>query len=358
MAQYVVAGKPIPSDLARQWVVLHPEYGLRTPARRCAKEFKELFSQRYQNQFGDGLVVKPNKTRLKLEYRAASPSLRGELELNVPDLPNPFILKSPLKKLGAIVEECTSSLEPYSRYLGRKDNDPESLVAWSLLPKELMRQSPIAEKVGTCLSDICADGLTLTTVKILYGIFGETVPSPINKKESETIVSLIEGMGFGMAPDVRFHSIKPVPDGSVVIFPNGHGVDFMPSREYRVLSTILRLGSMVSQIDQDLSPKEEETLRSLVLGNRELTSIEKDSLTAFLYWSLRTPQKMVGLKKTLAEVSEAEKSAISQILISVAHADGRIDPRVIKELEKLYTTLGLEKQQVTSDLHRLVHSKS
>lgn len=61
----------------------------------------------------------------------------------------------------------------------------------------------------------------------------------------------------------------------------------------------------------------------------------------------------MDLKKTLVEVSEAEKSAISQILISVAHADGRIDPREIKELKKLYTTLGLEKQQVTSDLHRL-----
>lgn len=353
LAQYVIAGKPIPASVARQWITLHPEYGLRTPARRCAKEFGVLFAQRYEKQFGEGFVVKPNKTRLKLEYRAASPSLHGELDLNVPDLPNPFILKSPLKKLSTLVDGCTAALEPYSRFLGRKDNDPKSLVAWSLLPQELMALSPLADKAHASLSEICAKGYELLSVKTLYGIFEEPVPLAINKKESEIMVSLVEGMGFGMAPDVRFHNIKPVPDGSVVIFPNGHGLDFKPSGEYRVMCPILRLGAMVSQIDQDLSPHEEATLRSLVVDNRELTGIEKDSLTAFVYWSLRTPQKMVGLKKTLAEVSAVEKAAISQILISVAHADGRIDPREIKELEKLYATLGLDRQQVTSDLHKL-----
>lgn len=352
LAQYVVAGNPIPADLARYWMILHPEFGLRTPARRCAKEFESLFEQRYEKMFGDGLIIKPNKTRLKPEYRAASSSL-GRVALNLSELPNPFSLKGPLKKLGDLVEDCTVLLEPYSRFLGRKDSDPESLVALSLLPKELMVHSPVADKAKACLSDICLKGFDLITTKTLYGIFGEPVPPTINKKEAEAIVALVEGMGFGLAPDVRFHNIKPISDGNVVIFPNGHGVDFQPSREYRVMCTILRLGSMVSQIDQDLSPQEEEILLSLIINNRELTGIEKDSLKAFLYWCLRTPQNIAGLKQTLVEVGDVEKSAISQILISVAHADGRIDPREIKELEKLYTTLGLEKQQVTSDLHKL-----
>lgn len=353
LAKYVSAGKPIPSDVALQWIILHPEFGLRTPARRCTKEFKELFSRRYKQQFGEGLIIKPNKTPLRLEYRAASSSIRGDLRLKVPDLPNPFILTAPLKKLSSLVEECTIELEPYSRFLGRKDNDPNSLAALALLPKELMHQSPAAQKAKSQLAQICAGGLGLVPVESLYACFAEKPPLLFGKKESENLAALVEGMGFGIAPDIRFHNIKANLDGKVAIFPNGHGIDFRPSKEYRTLGTILRLGAMVSQIDDDLSPAEEAALQSLVNENRDLTQIERDSLLAFLQWCLNTPQGTAGIKQRLSEVSTAEKSAISHILISVAFADGRIDPKEVKQLEKLYTTLGLNKEQVTSDLHTL-----
>lgn len=353
LAQYVAAGKSIPADVGLQWVILHPEFGLRTPARRCPKEFRNLFVHRYKQQFGDGLLVKPNKTPLKLEYHAASPSVRGDLKLKVPDLPNPFILTGPLKKLSTLAEECTVELEPYSRFLGRKDNDPNSLAALALLPKELMSQAPGAEKVQAHLAQVCAGGPGLISVGALYDSLGEKTPSQLGKKESESLAALVEGMGFGMAPDARFHNIKLNPDGKVVIFQHGHGVDFRSSKEFRTIGTILRLGAMVCQIDQDLSPAEEATLQSLIQDNRELTSIEKNSLLAFLHWCLSTPQGSTGLKQRLAEVSTAEKTAISHILISVAHADGRIDPKEVKQLEKLYTSLGLDKEQVTSDIHVL-----
>lgn len=353
LAKYVSVGKPIPSDVALQWIILHPEFGLRTPARRCTKEFKELFSRRYKQQFGEGLIVKPNKTPLRLEYHAASSSIKRDLKLKVPDLPNPFILTAPLKKLSSLVEECTNDLEPYSRFLGRKDNDPNSLAALALLPKELMHQSPAAQKAKLQLAQVCADGVGLISVESLYACFGENPPLHIGKKESENLATLVEGMGFGIAPDIRFHNIKQNLDGKVAIFPNGHGIDFRPSKEYRTLGTILRLGAMVSQIDDDLSSAEEATLQSLVNQNCNLTQIEKNSLLAFLQWCLNTPQGTAGIKQRLSEVSTSEKTVISHILISVAFADGRIDPKEVKHLEKLYTILGLNKEQVTSDLHTL-----
>lgn len=353
LAQYVATGSPIPAEIALQWVILHPDFGLRTPARRCAKKFKELFFLRYKQRFGDGLLVKQNKKPLKLEYRAASSSLWGELKQIELDLPNPFILTGPLKKLGVLVESCTMELEPYSRFLGKKNNDPNSLVALALLPKELMHQAPVATKAQKYLAQISTNGVGLISLENLYKGFGEKAPLRIGKKESENLAVLVEGMGFGMAPDIRFHNIRPNLDGKVAIFQHGHGVDFQPSREYGTLGTILRLGAMVSQIDGDLSPKEEAILQSLIYDNRDLTQIEKDSLQAFLHWCLNTPQGTAGIKQRLAKVSSTEKTAISHILISVAYADGRIDPREVKQLEKLYSTLGMNKEQVTSDLHTL-----
>jgi hypothetical protein len=67
LAKYVAAGKPIPTNIAIQWLNLHPEFRLRTPARRCSKEFRNLFFRRYKIKYGDGLVIKPNKTRLNID---------------------------------------------------------------------------------------------------------------------------------------------------------------------------------------------------------------------------------------------------------------------------------------------------
>lgn len=354
LAQYVAAGKPIPADAALQWITLHPEFSLRTPARRCVKEFRELFACRYTQKFGNGLLIAPNKTPLKLDYRAASPSIQQGLKLKLPDLPNPFILTGPLKKLHALAEECTNELEPYSRYLGRKGNDPKSLAALALLPKELMSQAPGAGKVKACIGQVCAGGPGLISVEALYASVGEKAPPQLGKKESESLAVLAEGLGVGMSPDMRFHGIKPSLDGKVVLFPHGHGVDFRPSKEFRKVCTILRLAAMVSHIDKDLSLAEEVTLQRLIQDNRELNSREKDSLLAFLHWCINTPQGAAGLKQRLTEMSEAEKIAISHILISVAYADGRIEPKEIKQLERLYTIMGLNKEQVMSDIHSLV----
>jgi tellurite resistance protein len=353
LARYVAGDKPIPAAVALQWYRLNPNAKLRTPARRCAKEFRNLFLGRYANKFGEGLVVKPNKTRLKIEYRAASPSIQREMNLKVPDLPNPFILTGPIKKIGAVVEECTRDLDAYSRYLGRKGSDPKSLVALSLIPKELIGQTSGGKKIKERLSQVCINGVGFLPLETIYKMIGQKMPARLMKKELESLVSFIENMDFGIAPDLRFHNMKPSLDGNVAVFSGGHGVDFRLSKEFRTVCTILRLGSIVSQIDEDLSPAEEATLQSLVKDNPELNKIEKDSLLAFLHWCLRTPQKVAGLKARLSEVSDKAKNAISHILVSVVHADGEVKPEEIKVLEKLYTTLGLNKEQVSGDIHAL-----
>ncbi|MGD9973592.1 MAG: TerB N-terminal domain-containing protein [Desulfatirhabdiaceae bacterium] len=353
LAKHVEAGKAIPADMALQWYRLNPNMSLRTPARRCEKEFKYLFTRRYQKKFGDGITVKPNKTRLKIDYRAASPSIRGDMKLNVPDLPNPFILTEPINKISEIVDECTQELDPYSRFLGRKGSDPKSLTALSLIPKELITQSTGAKSIRDRLARICQSGIGFLPLETLYKTIGQNPPIKLLKKELESLASFIDNMDYGIAPDIRYHSMKPTIDGNVAIFPKGHGMNFRPSKEFQTVATILQLGAMVSQIDKDFTSEEEAALQSLISDDRELTSIEKDSLSAFLHWCIRTPQNAASIKSSLCGVSETEKSAISHILITVAHADGEIKPEEIKQLEKLYTTLGLDKEQVIGDIHAL-----
>ena len=356
LAKAVVSGKPLPPDIALQWLSLNPEFGVRTPARRCPKEFRQLFATRYAQNFGEGLIVKPNKTPLRLEYHGASPSVGRDLKLNVPDLPNPFVLTGPLKKIQVVAEECCSELDAYSRYIGRKDKDPNSISALALLPQELMGQAPGANQVKARFGKACAKGLGLISVETFYKVLNEQPPVTLGKKESENLGALMGGLGYGIAPDVRFHNMKLALDGKVIIFPHGHGADFKPSKEFRTVCTILRLGAMVSQVDEDRSPAERSVMVSLIRDNRELSKIEKYSLLAFMHWCLLTPQGTAGLKKQLSNVTGPIKTAISRILVTVAYADGKIDPREVKQLEKLYTMLGLDKKLVTNDLHVLAAS--
>lgn len=352
LARCVSAKRPLTAAMVLQWIHLHPDFGLRTPARRCAKEFKELFTRRYAEKFGEGIIVPPNKKPLSIAYRAASPSLRG-LQLDFPELPDPFMLTAPLKKVFAVAESCTDELDVYSRYLGRKGSNPTSLAALALLPKDLVPNAPAAEKIRDMLNRIAANGPGLVETTTIYEILGEAQPAQISKKDAGNLASLVEKLGFGLIPDVRYYGTKPDKNAQVAIFPHGHGIDFNPSGEFRLIGTIVRLGALVSQSDGNISPHEESLLKSLIQDNRELTRIEKDSLLAYLHWCLYTQQGAAGLKKKMAELDPPTKALVGRILISTAHADGSIDPNEIKQLEKLYTALGLDRSQVASDLHAM-----
>jgi len=348
LGRLVAEKSPIPGPLAYRWAQIHPDIKLKTVARRCPNEFQEMFLVLYERKYGDGFKVRPNKRKLTLSYQTASPSL-GLLDAEFPDLPDPFLSKGPKNKLSDIIDACTSELDAYSRFMGR-DNDSEGMAALALLPRELFDQRPGTEQLVAQAAAFCREGPGLVPTQTLYAWFGVAPPEKIHKKDAEQLAILIDRMGFGLAPDVRYHHLKPEPDGQVVIFPEGHGRDFRPSQEYHMVGTIIRLGAMVSQIDGHVDDSEHKLLVHMVRDNRELTGIERESLSAFLVWSLRVPQKMTGLKNKLRDSSPVEKTAISQILIRVAHADGRLEREEIKKLEQLYVTLGLDKSHVMADL--------
>lgn len=359
LSSAVRAGDPINSELAHTWVDSHPDFSLRTPARRCESEFKTLFKLRYDAKYGDGIKVKENKTKLVLDYHPASPSMMGYQGVKS-DLPDPSFLKGPVKKLMTLAETCTDELESYSRYLGRKGNSPTSLEAHALLPKDLAEtvSNKAFDKLKFWLTEKLEkeDGLLL--VSQFLEMIGEDELAKINKKEALKIATLAESAGFGIAPDIRFHGEKPELSGSLVVFNKGHGRDFSPSSSFNQIKIFIRLGAMVAVADEHVAVEESETLNSMIFDNRDISNIEKDSLRAYLKWRLRTPPNMLGIKTLLSKIAGREKAAISEMLIGVALADGKVQAQEVVQLEKLYSQLGLDKGLVTTDLHNLKSSNT
>lgn len=359
LATRVSKNEPIPAHVALTWLKNSQEYTLRTPARRCAEQFSSLFQQQYADQFGDGMVVKSNKTRLTLHYYPASASLRG-FSLEQPNLPDPSVLKAPVKKLIAIAEVCTESLAAYSRYLGKKGASADDIEAMLLLPDDLLgvQTHPVLKRFKSWVDEhLAGPSKGLVCLADLWRQIGLEPPERINKKETELLTALAVKAGFGVAPDPRYHHAKPTVDGNIVLFPEGHGPYFEPSQAFNEMSIMLRLGAMVATVDNHVDSAELNTLYKLIDDDTHLSPTEKRSLHAYLHWRLNTPANMTGLKERVGTLGDAEKEVVRHIIVTVALADGRISPDEIKQLEKLYAALGLDKTQVAADVHKLASSK-
>jgi tellurite resistance protein len=358
LATTVSEGTPVPAELALAWIRFYPDYNLKKPARRCDYEFSRMFELRYTKKYGNGIIVKPNKTRLKIEYYPASSSLRG-VSFPQQDLPDPSNLKGPVNKLIALADECTTELEAYSRYLAKPTTSRTDIEAVLLLPDDL---SDLGAELGLgefqkWADDAISTKKGLVDVEEFWTYTKSPLPSKINKKEAELIQNLAQKAGYGIAPDTRYHHAKTSADGKLVLFPEGHGKYFEPSKAYSEVGMALRLGAMVAAIDSHVDQAELNLLTQLIDHSTNLSPTEKQSLYAYLVWRLNTPSNITGLKARLETLGKTEKAAVSRILVGVAMADGKIDPEEIKQLEKLYTLLGLDKALVTGDIHEMSSSK-
>lgn len=353
LAKAVDAGIPVSADLALTWVTHHAEYAMRTPARRCAKEFAVLFKRRYTLKYAEGMVIKPNKTRLRLDYAPASPSLRG-VRLPVTDLPDPSSLKGPVQKIVTLAEVCTEELDAYSRYLGRKDTSENDTAAIMLLPAEIINES--AGKVLSAFRNwadgVIADKAGLAPVADFWEHMGAGIPAKLNKKEVDLMQAFAAKMGYRMAPDPFYHHVKAEVDGVLVLYAAGEGHRVSPTPAFTSAVMMLRLGAIVAMIDNNLDQSERTVLENAIDHNPGFNEEEKRSLHAYLNWQLHTPANMTGMKNRLALLNSAEKAAVGQFIVSVACSDGRIEAAEIKQLEKIYSGLGLDPSTLSGIIHQ------
>lgn len=358
LATTIANGNPVTAPLALEWLKNTFEYSLKTPARRCEEEFSQLFQIKFSDKFGEGISVKPNKTKLRLSYHAASNGVHG-VDLELGDLPDPSILKGPIKKLIPIAEQCTEELNSYSRYLGKADTSRSDIAALMLLPKELANEanSPVIETFKSWANQIISSNDGLTTVKDFWTHTGTPLPKAFNKKENELVANLAAKAEIGIAPDQRFHHAKLKIDDNIVLFSPGHGEFFEPSSAFNQVSLAIRLGAMVATIDGTVDQHEKIALQTLINHDDKLSPSEKNSLNAYLTWRLNAPLNNTGLKARIEKLGVPQVEFLKRFMLSIALADGKIDASEIKQIEKLYTSLGLDKSLVTSDIHAFASSK-
>ncbi|WP_207262968.1 TerB N-terminal domain-containing protein [Desulfovibrio sp. Huiquan2017] len=355
LGRNVAEGKPIPWNLALEWVLRDPETRLRVPAKRCPHEFAFLFKTLYQEKFGEGMVVPPNKKKIRLEYHPASSSLRG-FSSDV-DIPDPSGLKRPLGNLWKLVDQSMSELEAYSRLMGKDPEAAKGIAGIALLPGSIAMKRKSAELDALrqyCNSALAGKDMGTAQVNALIEMWPTKTSGKLTKAEASQTANILGALGIGMEPDPRRGGRTPAAGDEIILFKLPEGTEEAPGTGYHQAIALVHLTGLVAAADGDVSPEERSALNSHLASSLGLSPTETLRLTAFFEWIIARPPSMAGMKAKLAGLSAAQREKVADFLISVAGADGVIHPKEITILEKIYKTMGMEPKDVQTHIHRFL----
>lgn len=344
------ASLPLPTELALSWTLTSPEAYLRTPAQRCTEEFASLFERRYRERFGDGLTL-PRGKQLQVGYRASSPGLQEvEESTTLPDIADSPKLVEPLRDLA---RDCCAELDPYSRLLGRKPTDAKSLKGIALLPTPLLKTytHEELEQLRELLQKASSGEQPWFLEADAFLSCWPDTPSKLPKKEAVSLAQLVEKLGFGIEPDVRFGGNAPAPGGTVVVFPAQEQDSRAPSPAYATAAMLLDLVAAVAAADGTVAAEEERHLEAHVESTIDLYPGERERLRAHVEQVTRSNPSFAGLRKKLEPLTADQKERIGSGLVAVAAADGQISPQEVKLLRKVFGLLGLDPESVYSEAH-------
>ena len=354
LGSIVAAGDPLPPRWALSWLRLHPESSFRTPAMRCEEEFNALFQIRYEQAHGSGMKIRRNKTTLKHSYQPASGSFRSPVSISADDLPDVSKLTRPLQHLRELAESVTDELDSYSRWVGRH-KDRQGLDAIAQLPKALFRDQNTEELRNlNALIEAALAGRDAVAIAVpdLVEDFPASRPDSFSAKEASAFAQLLEGLGYGLTPDVRYSKVNLTKHERAVVF-RLDGEDLEPSDSYQAATVLLQLGAAVSAADGTISAEEEQLLEAHLEESLHLSLADRTRLRAYLQWLLVEPPTLARMKSRMAALTASERSQVARFAITIVGADGVVSSDEVKVLNRVYSLLGLEDDQLHRDIHDL-----
>ncbi len=346
-------GVRLPADWALAWLRSAQDLYLRTPGKRCADEFDKLFLIEYQRHFPKGMKLMDCKGRIQMSYRPASTSFSGQISqtYNLPDITS---LVGPKHRLQDLSNWCSDELDSYSRWLGKNSDKKGDLAAAALLPADLLthhmpqKLNDLKARIDRKLAD---ESFALMSARDVLEAWLPEDGSKQSKRMAVEGVRLLGRMSIGVEPDIRFGGRQLAKGEEVVVFRLLEDDTEVASPQYGIATVLMQLAMMVSAADSEISEEEVTLLKVHATQGLQLTDSEQKRLSAYLQWLLHNPPSGTGTRKRLESVPATQREAIGRFLVSVAWADGHVDPSEVKSLTKIYKMLGLDADLVHQYIH-------
>ncbi|WP_280564552.1 MULTISPECIES: TerB N-terminal domain-containing protein [unclassified Chromohalobacter] len=345
--------QPIPADWAYAWVIQDPQFRLRTAAERCPDEFKALFTRRYRERHGEGIVVKPNKTLITLSYHPASPSISPAPVQT--QLPNITGLKKPTRLLAELVDRSCDELDAFSRFVGKHPSRWDSIEALALLPSSLAGERKTEEvinlearlKARLQAQDVARVPFT----ELAAGINLGSTAKP-TAKSMASLAGFLEQAGIGFEPDYRYTGILPHQDNDYVTFEIQSTSQLPVSPEFSHAATVMRLAGFVLYGQSDtLTELHYDILTDYLDQVSQLSELERQHLQAYFRWELERKSTLAGMRKRVDAMDASQRTQLEQLLVRLASADGVVDTDEIKKLRRTASLLGHDPETLYSRIH-------
>lgn len=352
LGHLISEGVPLTADWMLAWLLAHPETRLRTSARRAFDEFCALFRIRFTEKYPTGLKIAPPKSTIgTLSYRVASGDFTADLAGVFSTWPSVARLTKPVGQAMEIAERCMTELDAYSRFLGRSPEAKDSLQAKLLLPPDLLATA--GGEVASVLDWLRGLEDTVPVERLLANLGVAVDGGKLGKSVAKAAAEALEGLGFGIEPDVRLGGRTPKLGECVVLFPLADGVRAQTElgATYQATALTLDLCAVVAHADDVVTPEEESRLLELADGNLFLSPVERSRLWAHVRWLMAVPPSMSQLQARISGLAEERRHDLAQFVVAVAAADGHVGLEEMKLLERIYKLLGMEATQLFSDIH-------
>jgi len=180
------------------------------------------------------------------------------------------------------------------------------------------------------------------------------------KPELGALWTLASNIGFGIEPDPRFLGPAVRADERVVVFRHLSSElrAFSVSREYEAAALLLNFAVVISLADGTMCDSEQSLIDEYLKTALNLPEGECRRLHAYLAWLADHQPKLSSIAKKAILLPESRRRDLVRFLASIVNADGVISPGEIKTLGKIYKSLGLNPDEVYSDLHLVATTKA
>lgn len=342
-------GKPIPLNWALRWIYCEPTIYLRTPAMRCPEAFETAFAVAYREKFGEGIVIRPNKTCLKVRYQPGWPTHFGpEIRKEFLSIPDVAAITGPLQTLKGVVEQSTTVIESYSRYLGRNSTKAGTLEGLLHLPSHLWSATDL-DHWQSFLTAMVLPVQPTPLIEVLRAL-GET-GDPALAKTSEIVANLSRAR-VGCEPDILSGARRPKPEESIVLFPLT--TDTEPDRtsqDFKRASMTVALSACFALADGHASEDEARAVEAMISAWKHLPEDSRTRLRAQYRLQVVQGVSLASMKSRFSMLTPEGKMQMAQALSTLASVDGNIAAAEVKLLEQVYRALDLEPYLLYSHLH-------
>jgi tellurite resistance protein len=237
----------------------------------------------------------------------------------------------------------------------RNDQKDLTLIEASELPQTIREDALDLENVRLLrrLRSLASDGILIGSEELVDWLF----PGRQSKRNrTQKMCDALAKFGLGMVPDPRDEILQHASQSEVILFDLGQRFDAASARSetFKLLSLKLIVAAMTARADSNVATSEVELMVSWVeSAAKELSLHEQARLRAMVTFLCERSAEFRARRSRFAHLARDEREALLHAACSVAHADGRIDPRETQVLERIASALELPAQLAHQNLVHL-----